>query len=558
MSKRRKKPKPQKRRPAAPPKPEAGLQALYESASRAATEGHLEEARRIYGALAKDVPDRHLKALVCNDQATLATLVSDRESALQGFRQALAIDPQCEVARFNLTFLEDELAEANKPEAQAKECPNPSLALQVCVAAPTESPSAGKVAILSFLFNWPTSGGGNVHTAELARFLAKAGYAVRHFYPRYAAWGIGNVEGAPFPSEGLDFTEQDWNVPAIQARFRSAVDAFAPDFVIVMDSWSFKPHLAEAMRGYPVFLRFQALECLCPLNNVRLLVETDGRASQCPRQQLASPEACLACLRERGHQSGALHQAERALAGVGTPEYHRLLCRSLQEAEAVLALNPFTEAMLSPYARRVCVVPWGMDPARFPWPPPEEERPVTRLFMAALVTEYMKGFHVLHEACTRLWKKRQDFELVATGDPAGRVDEFTHFTGWASQEDLPRHYRETDITAVPTIAQEGLSRTSVEAMAAGKPVVASRIGGLPFTVADGATGLLCQPGDADDLARKLAVLLDDAELRRRMGLAGRRRFEEDFAWDVVIEKHYRPLFVKTNHHETHERHENGK
>jgi glycosyltransferase involved in cell wall biosynthesis len=94
-------------------------------------------------------------------------------------------------------------------------------------------------------------------------------------------------------------------------------------------------------------------------------------------------------------------------------------------------------------------------------------------------------------------------------------------------------------------------------MAAGKPVVASRIGGLPFTVADGATGLLCHPGDADDLARKLAVLLDDADLRRRMGLAGRRRFEEDFAWDVVIDKHYRPLLVKTNHHERHERHEKG-
>jgi glycosyltransferase involved in cell wall biosynthesis len=156
----------------------------------------------------------------------------------------------------------------------------------------------------------------------------------------------------------------------------------------------------------------------------------------------------------------------------------------------------------------------------------------------------MKGYHVLHEACARLWRTRQDFELVATGQPAGPVDEFTRFTGWLSQEELPRLYAETDVTAVPTIAQEGLSRTSVEAMAAGKPVVASRIGGLPYTVADGATGLLCQPGDPDDLARKLAMLLDDAEMRKRMGLAGRKRFEEEFTWDTVIEKHYRPLFQK--------------
>jgi glycosyltransferase involved in cell wall biosynthesis len=542
MSKRRKKAKAAKGKTAAAPNPAAGVEMLYARASRYAADGHIEEARRICATLMKDVPDRRLRSLVCNDQATLAALAGDRQSALEGFRQALVIDPQCTVARFNLTILEDEFAEEPATAGESDEVTTP--------ARQSEPSGAGKIAILSFLFNWPTSGGGNVHTAELACFLARAGYTVRHFYPRYPAWGIGNVEGPLFPSTGLDFTDTDWNIPTIQARFRAAVDDFVPDYVIIMDSWNFKPHLAEAMRGYPVFLPFQALECLCPLNNVRLLVDADGHASQCPRQQLASPDDCATCLRKRGRQSGGLHQVERALAGVGTPEYHQVLCRSLQEAEAVLVLNPFTEAMLSPYARRVCVVPWGMDPARFPWPPPEEkeppaDRPVTRIFMAAVVTEYMKGFQVLHEACARLWQQRQDFELVATGDPPGRVDDFTRFTGWASQDELVRHYRETDITVVPTIAQEGLSRTSVEAMAAGKPVVASRIGGLPFTVADGATGLLCQPGDADDLARKLAVLLDDAELRQRMGLAGRRRFEEEFAWDVVIEKYYRPLLVKS-------------
>jgi glycosyltransferase involved in cell wall biosynthesis len=515
----------------------AALPALYERACSYAARSQTEEAGRVYAALGKDVPDRRLQALVCNDRAALALLAGQRGEALRGFREAVVTDPRCEVAWFNLTFLEDEVTESAAEGYEALTTDTP--------ATPTQLEGPGKVATLSFLFNWPSSGGGNVHTAELARLLARAGYTVHHFYPRYATWAIGNVADPPFPSEGLDFTEPDWNVAGIQARFRQAVDAFGPDFVLVMDAWNFKPHRAEAMRGYPTFLRFQALECLCPLNNVRLLLGPDGQFAQCPRQQLATPEACWACLRERGEQSGALHQAERALAGVGTPAYRELLCRSLQEAEAVLVLNPLTEAMLAPHARRVCVVPWGMDPARFPWPPPEAaERPVKRIFQAAVVTEAMKGFAVLHEACARLWRRRQDFELVATGEPAGRADAFTRFTGWVSQEALPRHYAETDITAVPTIAQEGLSRTSVEAMAAGKPVVASRIGGLPYTVAEGSTGLLCRPGDPDDLTRKLAVLLDDADLRRRMGLAGRKRFEEEFSWDVVIDKHYRPLFQK--------------
>ena len=131
-----------------------------------------------------------------------------------------------------------------------------------------------------------------------------------------------------------------------------------------------------------------------------------------------------------------------------------------------------------------------------------------------------------------------------TSDPSGRIDEFSRAVGWISQADLPRHYRAADICLVATIAQEGLSRTSVEAMASGVPVVASRIGGLPFTVTDGVTGLLFEPGDPDDLACKIARLLDDPPLRQRMGLAGRRRFEEDFTWPTVIERYYRPLLAR--------------
>ena len=73
---------------------------------------------------------------------------------------------------------------------------------------------------------------------------------------------------------------------------------------------------------------------------------------------------------------------------------------------------------------------------------------------------------------------------------------------------------------MPTIAQDSLSRTSVEAMASGIPVIASRIGGLPYTVTDGVTGLLFEPGDPADLARKIARLLDDPELRAGWGWPG--------------------------------------
>jgi glycosyltransferase involved in cell wall biosynthesis len=424
---------------------------------------------------------------------------------------------------------------------------SPDLAHQPTEGLPPAPPI--KIAILSMLFNWPSTGGGTVHTFELAWFLASAGYYVRHIYAHYEPWGIGCVnEKLPYSFRALEFDEPSWTPAEVQSRFRAAVDALQPDYVIITDSWNSKPLLAEAVHGYPYILRFQAMECICPLNNVRLLPQSDGRVSQCRLNQLDNAGACNQCLNERGHRSGSLHQAERAFCGVGTEEYHRRLLRAFGEAEAVLMVNPLTAALIGPHAKNVRVVTAGMDPARFPWTGSTPKKPGEKavLVFAGLMDEWMKGFHVLHEACAQLWRKRQDFELVSTGDPPGPYDAFTRLTGWLSQNRLPDALRTADIVFLPAVSQEALGRTAVEAMAAGKPVIASRLGGLPFTVTDGVTGILVEPGDPADLAAKIELLLDNPPLREQMGLAGRRRFEEHYAWPVIVERHYRPLLVRKN------------
>ncbi len=493
--------------------------------------------RDIFEQLRNRTSEPKLLALIANDLAALAAIDGDLEAARSGFRSALEIDPHCAPARANLAELD---IPSPAPETRMPESSLP---------APSPNVPGIKVAILSFLFNWPSTGGGIVHTVELARFLGEAGYEVKHFYVQFAPWGIGVVDAPTrINSEALVFAPEEWNAATIQKRFRSAVDVFEPDYAILTDSWNFKPLLAEAVRGYSYILRLQAMECLCPLNNVRLLPEPGGGLRQCPLHQLATPDRCRECLQQRGHTSGSLHQVERELSGVGTAEYQAKLMRAFAEAEAVLVVNPLAEAMVSPYAKQVRVVTAGMDPARFPWPAPRDEslRSAGRIMIlfAGIPEEWMKGFHVLRAASRRLWQKRQDFEVVATGEPSEKADPFVRFVGWQSQENLPRYVRACDILVMPTIAQEALGRTAVEAMAAGRPVVASRIGGLPFTVQEGATGILCEPSDAEDLARKLEVLLDSPDLRERLGSAGRRRFEEHYAWPVIIDRHYRPLLAQ--------------
>ena len=553
-----------------------GLPAGYRKACEL-REGRYADARAAYLRLARGFAggtNPQLRALVQNDLAVLDAMEGNLEEACEQWRGVVEADEACLPARLNFGLVRAEMSwsAANGNSTLEHSDGNSKLGIRNPKQAGREAGPV-RVAVLSLLFNWPSTGGGNMHTAGLVEFLRRDGSDVRHFYAQYEPWGIGRVTGDDLvASEALQFAETAWNVSAIRERFRAAVDAFAPDYVVISDTWNMKPHLAEAMRGYPTILLMQAQECLCPLNNLRLLGIGPAKAEQCPRNQLATPQVCHECLAERGQHSGALHQVERALAGVSTPEYDSLMRQMFHDAEAVLVLNPITAALLEPFARRVCIVPWGIDPARFRWArvsgqssvvssleegaeadacvaqkeprTPEdavESNRKTTLFMAAVAGEVIKGFHVAHEACRILRETRSDFELVVTFDPPGSIDEFTRSVGWCSQAELPRHYGNADICLVPTVAQDALSITSVEAMAAGKPVVASRIGGLPYTVTDGLTGLLFDPGNTFDMAEKLTLLLDDANLRESMGQAGRKRFEEDFQWPDVINRHWRPL-----------------
>jgi len=401
-----------------------------------------------------------------------------------------------------------------------------------------------RVAVISFLFNWPSTGGGIVHTVELTQSLQRAGYDVQLIHPVHAEWGIGQVgDDCPVATTALPFTAAEWTVSRIRERFRHAVDRFAPDHVLLTDCWNFKPHLAAALRDYSCLWRMQAGECLCPLNNLRLQPVPGGGARQCPTNQLSSPHECHDCLLANDRFSGALHRAERHLSGIGTPGYQTLLLETVRAASAVLVLNRSLQSQWEPYNNNVRVVTWGMDVARFPTPAPAPESDRCRLLFAGLPQEPIKGFAVLREACRQLWQQRQDFEVLvtATADQLVAQEPFLTPIGWQSQEQLPRWYRAADLVVVPTIAAEALSRTAAEGMAAARPVLGSRLGGLPELVDEGITGKLAEPGDVHDWARQLAWFLDHPQERREMGRQGRLRFAATLTWERVIEEQYAPL-----------------
>jgi len=92
--------------------------------------------------------------------------------------------------------------------------------------------------------------------------------------------------------------------------------------------------------------------------------------------------------------------------------------------------------------------------------------------------------------------------------------------------------------------REGFGSVVIEAAASGVPAVASRIYGVVDAVADGRSGLLFTPGDIDDLARKLGLLLADEASRRRMGSAARARVLAEFSQERLVgalEARYREI-----------------
>lgn len=119
---------------------------------------------------------------------------------------------------------------------------------------------------------------------------------------------------------------------------------------------------------------------------------------------------------------------------------------------------------------------------------------------------------------------RAAFEAEAS--PAHRAR--AHFHGATSDAELRGFYRDCDIFVAPS-RFESFGLILVEAMIFGKPVVACRVGGMPEVVAENETALLAEPGDAQSLKARLTRLIGDADLRARLGRAGRERYVRHFS-----------------------------
>ena len=208
-------------------------------------------------------------------------------------------------------------------------------------------------------------------------------------------------------------------------------------------------------------------------------------------------------------------------------------------------------------ADRLHIVPVGVDPKIFR-PLPDVARVRGRLMTTTSSDVPMKGLAPLLEAVAKVRTERSDVELVIIGKPKSRsaipalieklgLQGAVRFVSDVTTERIVELYAEAEVAVVPSL-YEGFSLPAVEAMACGVPLVATTGGALPEVVGThDETGLLVPPGDPDALAGMLLRAFGDAELRARIGAAGRTRVLDKFTWRATAlgtVENYRALLAE--------------
>lgn len=183
---------------------------------------------------------------------------------------------------------------------------------------------------------------------------------------------------------------------------------------------------------------------------------------------------------------------------------------------------------------------------------------INAILTARMIVE--KGVFLLTEAAERLrkdYESKVEFWLVGglddhpgaiTKEQLDAVCDGKYIKWLGYRTDVKELLQQSHIVAFPSYYMEGLPKSLIEACAIGRPIITTQSIGCKDTVDDGVNGFLIPPKNVDALTDKLKILIDDAELRQKMGKAGRKKAEKEFSLDVVIEKHlsiYNELICKS-------------
>jgi glycosyltransferase involved in cell wall biosynthesis len=217
-------------------------------------------------------------------------------------------------------------------------------------------------------------------------------------------------------------------------------------------------------------------------------------------------------------------------------------------------------------SKSAAVIPYGADPQTFRAPDEPRShirqklgfRPEEQILFCIGRLVYKKGFEYAIRALPMVLKKFPSARLVIAGqgdlrhelekvaDESG-VAEQVHFAGSVAHHKVPEYLAACDLFLLPSVVDakgnvDGLPNTLMEALAAGVPVIATNIGGVPLAVSDGVNGRLVPQKDPAALAEAICELLERPETRAEYGAAGRERVLNELNWTNIAQRYQQIFF----------------
>ena len=252
------------------------------------------------------------------------------------------------------------------------------------------------------------------------------------------------------------------------------------------------------------------------------------------------------------HAGSMLKNRQPADLAVGFYERH-LLPLLLQRADALVGVSPsVVEWLPDRHASKASVISPGVDSDRFlpgrAAHAPDGQPVILYVGKISTATAW-KGVATLLDAFGIIHHQNPTARLRLVGD-GDAIDEHAatvermgltdrvEFSGPLLDHALIGAYQGASVVVLPSLTEaESFGMSLIEAMACATPVVASRVGGIPFVVDDGRDGLLVPPGDAHSLAAACLRVLGDARLAAALGSAGRAKVLEHYRWPAQVEKY---------------------
>jgi len=405
-----------------------------------------------------------------------------------------------------------------------------------------------RIALLSYRGN-PHSGGQGVYTRELARELVGLGHQVEVFsgqpWPQLTD-GVGFV---PVPSLDLYHPDHPFRPPLRPGAYRSWVDVLE---VALMSTGAFPEPLTFSLRARRLLAaRRQDFDLVhdnqCLARGIAGLMD-DGWPVLATLHHPITVDRAL-----------DLSHAETRRRRLGLRRWYSFLAmqkRVLPRIPRVITVSESSKrdicTQMGGRPEQVHIVPVGVDLDNFR-PVPAVAQVPGRIVCTTSSDMPLKGLVPLLEAVAKLRTERREAELHVVGTPRqgstipGHIDRLglegaVVFHKGITSSAITHLYASCQVACVPSL-YEGFSLPAIEAMACAVPLVATTGGALPEVVGpDGGAGLLVPPGDPGALAAGLGRVLDDPELRRRLGAVGRARVLGRFTWRRCAEEtvaHYR-------------------